>query len=530
MHVTRNARPLLTLGHLLVAGVIALTSLAHAQELDLLRVVMNNAGVGSLDVLNARHTKATMYARMFGDFLVNIDPVDLSVQPGLATEWSHNEDATEFTFKLRGDVRFHDGTPFDAEAVKFNFDRIAAERLGASYSALGASRYAGTTVVDPYTVRVTFSAPYPQFYEQLALRLWFDSPNAVAQYGDDYGNRVVVGTGPYRVIEWVPDSHILLERNEEYAWGSPVHEITGPPYAKRIEIRGIVEPATRRAALESGQADIVMIEEGDVRDLSNDPRFYVEQELKAGTVRQIQFNLRSGPLTDVRVRQAIAYAIDREALVLAPRYDGAAVVAMGLLGAKNMGGAWPESLADVQYDYDPERASQLLEEAGWTLGSGGMREKDGQRLQLDMIFPVGVLSEVQPIQAMLADIGIDLKLSEMQTQAWFDAQSAGDFDLTIGSNSGTGLDLLNRIYSSGGTDNWWGLADPTLDSYFATVESGLDPQDRYDAVIEAQKYMIQQAYALPLLDVYYSFAVRNGISGIYYPAFSWPSFYQVRLD
>lgn len=515
---------------LLLACTMVLIGTVHGQELDLLRVVMNNAGVGSLDVLSARHTKATMYARMFGDFLVNIEPSDLSVQPGLASEWSNNDDATEFTFTLRQDVLFHDGTPFNAEAVKFNFDRIAEEQLGASYSALGASRYAGSTVVDEFTIKVSFKESYPQFYEQLALRLWFDSPTAVEAYGDDYGSRVVVGTGPFRVVEWVPDSHILLERNDEYVWGSPVHEITGPPYAKRIEIRGIVEPATRRAALESGQADIVMIEENDVADLRTDPRFTVEQEPKAGTVRQIQFNLRDGPLTDVRVRQAIAYAIDREALVLAPRYDGAAVVAGGLLGAKNMGGTWPASLEEVQYTYDPERSRQLLDDAGWVMGSGGIRQKDGAVLRLDMIFPLGVLSEVQPIQAMLADVGIDLKLSELQTQAWFDAQEAGEFDLTIGSNSGTGLDLLNRIYSSSGTDNWWGLADPVLDEYFDVVARGLDPQERFDASIAAQRLMIEQAYALPILDVYYSFAVRQGISGIYYPAFSWPSFYQVKLD
>lgn len=503
---------------------------ALAQTYDLLRVVMNNAGVGNLDVVTARHTKATMYARMFGDFLVYIDPDDFSVQPGLALEWSRNDDATEYTFKLREDVTFHDGTPFNAEAVKFNFDAIAEAKSGAAYSALGDARYVETVVEDPYTVRVIFNEPYPQFYEQLALRLWFDSPTAVAEHGDDYGTRVVVGTGPFEVVEWVPDSHILLERNEAYNWGSPVHEIQGPPYAQQIQIRGIVEPATRRATLESGEADIVMIEEGDVPDLEADPRFRVELEPKAGTVRQIQFNLREGPLTDINVRQAIAHAIDREGLVMAPRYAGAAVVAHGLLGQKNMGGDWPEALAAVNYSYDPERAAALLEESGWVLGPDNVRVKDGERLELEMIFPVGVLPEVQPIQAMLADIGIALELNELQTQAWFDSQEAGEFDLTIGSNSGTGVDLLNRIYESGGTNNWWGLADPELDAYFDVVANSLDADERFDASVQAQVYMIENAYALPILDVFYPFAMRNEVSGVYYPPFSWPSFYQVQVE
>lgn len=519
-----------TFFRLLAVTFLFFSASAVAQTFDLLRVVMNNAGVGNLDVVTARHTKATMYARMFGDFLVYIDPNDFSVQPGLALEWSRNGDATEYTFKLRQDVTFHDGTPFNGEAVKFNFDAIAEAKSGASYAALGAARYVETVVDDPYTVRVIFNEPYPQFYEQLALRLWFDSPTAVAEYGADYGTKVVVGTGPFKVVEWVPDSHILLERNEAYSWGSPVHEIQGPPYAQQVQIRGIVEPATRRATLESGEADIVMIEEGDVADLEADPRFRVELEPKAGTVRQIQFNLRDGPLTDINVRQAIAYAIDREGLVMAPRYAGAASVAYGLLGKKNMGGDWPEALVEVNYPYDPERAAELLDESGWVLGADNVRVKDGQPLELEMIFPVGVLPEVQPIQAMLADVGIALELNELQTQAWFDSQEAGEFDLTIGSNSGTGVDLLNRIYESDGTNNWWGLADPELDGYFDVVANSLDPSERFEAAIQAQRYMIENAYALPILDVFYPFAMRNEVSGVYYPPFSWPSFYQVQLE
>lgn len=517
---------------ILVAGIIiAMMFSAHAQQIDLLRVVMNNAGVGNLDVVTARHTKATMYARMFGDFLVYVDPADFAIEPGLATSWSVNQNATEYTFVLRQDVTFHDGTPFNAEAVAFNFDRIAERQAGAAYSALGGARYSSTSIVDPFTVMVSFSEPYPQFLEQAALRLWFDSPTAVEANGEDYGNQVVVSTGPFRVVEWVPDSHILLERNEAYEWGSPVHEITGPPYVERLEIRGIVEPATRRAALESGQADIAMIQEGDVEDLRADPRFVIELEPKAGTVRQIQFNLREdAPLADVRLRQGIAHAIDREALVLAPRYSGAAVVAGGLLGAKNMGGTWPQELQDVQYDYDPERSAELLDEAGWVLGADGVRMKDGEALQLDMIFPVGALSETQPLQAMLADVGIDLRLRELQTQAWFDSQEAGEFDLTIGSNSGTGLGLLSQIYRSTGTNNWWGLSDPTLDGYFEIVDNGLAPEDRFEAAVDAQRHMIEQAYALPMVDVFYSFASTQDVSGIYFPPFSWPSFYQVRAD
>jgi peptide/nickel transport system substrate-binding protein len=512
-------------------GVFALLVMASAsfaqEEYDLLRVVLNNAGTGNLDVVTARHTKATLYARMFGDFLVNIDPNDLSVHPGLATDWTVNDDATVYTFTLRNDVTFHDGTPFNAEAVKFNFDSISEAKAGAGYAALGAARYADTTVLDEFTVQVTFNETYVQFLAQLGLRLWFDSPTAVEANGDDYGTIVVVSTGPYKVVEWIANDHILLERNDAYTWGPGIYNIQGLPYARQIEIRGIPEIATRRATLESGQADIVMIGESDVAGLDADSRYRVELEPKAGTVRQLQFNLARAPMDDVNVRLAIAHAIDREGLVAAPRYSGAANVAIGILGRKNMGGEFPQAVHDVQLNYDLERAGELLDASGWVMGPNGIREKGAETLTIEMIFASNALSEVQPIQAMLADVGIDLKLVELQTQAWFDAEEAGNFDMTIGSNSGTGLNLMNRIYQTGGTNNWWGLSDATLDGYFDTIESALTADARYEAAVNAQVHMLTNAYAVPLIDVFYPFAMRNEVNDVFYPAFSWPSFYQV---
>lgn len=528
----RNHRAVRLLLRTIVVSALLITGGASVaqEEYDLLRVVLNNAGTGNLDVVTARHTKATLYARMFGDFLVNIDPNDLTTHPGLATEWTVNDDATVYTFTLRQDVTFHDGTPFNAEAVKFNFDRIAEAKAGAGYAALGAARYADTTVLDEFTVQVTFHETYVQFLNQLGLRLWFDSPAAVAEHGEDYGTLVVVSTGPYKVIEWVANDHVLLERNEDYTWGPGIYKIQGLPYARQIEIRGIREFATRRAALESGQADIVMIGESDVAGLDADPRFRVELEPKAGTVRQLQFNLRRAPIDDLNVRLAIAHAIDREGLVAAPRYSGAANVAVGILGRKNMGGDFPQAVHDAQLNYDPERAAELLEMSGWIMGSSGIREKDGEPLTIEMIFPSAALSEVQPIQAMLAEVGIDVELVELQTQAWFDAEEAGNFDMTIGSNSGTGLNLMNRIYQSGGTNNWWGLSDATLDGYFDTIESALTAEERYQAAVDAQVHMLENAYAVPLVDVFYPFAMRNEVNDVFYPAFSWPSFYQVWIS
>ena len=125
--------------------------------------------------------------------------------------------------------------------MKFNFDSISEAKAGAGYAALGAARYADTTVLDEFTVQVTFNETYVQFLAQLGLRLWFDSPTAVEANGDDYGTIVVVSTGPYKVVEWIANDHILLERNDAYTWGPGIYNIQGLPYARQIEIRGIPE-------------------------------------------------------------------------------------------------------------------------------------------------------------------------------------------------------------------------------------------------------------------------------------------------
>lgn len=503
----------------------ALPAAAKPQPYELLKVVLNNSGTGTLDVVNANHTKATVYAQMWGDFLVYVDPVSLAVKPGLAKEFSVNATGNEYTFKLRDDVKFHDGTPFNAEAVKFNFDRIGAAKIGLSYVALGGSRYSSTTVVDPFTVKVTFSEPYWTFYDHAALRLWFDSPAAVAKNGKDYGTKVVVGTGPYRVLEWVPNDHVFLERNDDYKWGSPVHKIQGPGYAKRIEIRGIVEGATRRATLESGQADVVMLDETDVPDIQKDARFKVELQPKGGTVRQLQINQKKFPFNDIVVRQAVGHAIDRDALVKTPRYSGIAQVALGIQGLKNMGGKWPEDLKSVQYAFDPAKARKLLDDAGYKL-NGNVREKAGQKLQIEIIFPTGILAEAQPLQAMLADVGIQAKLTELQTAKWFDAFQKGEMHMTLGSNSGVGIDMFVSSFHTKGVENWWGVADPALDAILARVDTAPDPKVRFDASVAAQKLIVAQAYTLPLVDVFYPFGMKKTVSDIHYPPFAWPNFYQ----
>src|SRR5690606_6610617 len=225
--------------------------------------------------------------------LVYQDPLG-TFHPGLATAWEINEDATEYTFTLREGVTFHDGTPFNAEAVKFTFDRIADPE---TVSQLGISLlgpYQETAVIDDYTVAVRLSSPYAPFLNSVSTPyLAPTSPTAVEALGDDYGVTSVVGTGPFRLERYVPNSEVVLPRYEDYNWGSEeLFGMSGPANFERIVFRIIQEPATRLAALESGEVQFIDdVPELDVARLQEDPNFEVIQIEQPGHGYSLMMNV-----------------------------------------------------------------------------------------------------------------------------------------------------------------------------------------------------------------------------------------------
>src|SRR2546422_7208325 len=192
----------------------------------------------------------------FMDTLTVINPKDGKVGRGLAESWDVARDGKSYTFRLRRNVKFHDGTPFDAAAVKFTLDRIQ-EPLGAP----GVARaflgpYDGADVIDAHTVRVRFKQPYAPFLRMAGLSpLAPISPAAVQKMGQDFSRRPV-GTGPFMVKEWVSKSHVTLVRNPDYAWPPATAAHRGPAHLEEITWRFVPEATTRTAVLQTGEANI----------------------------------------------------------------------------------------------------------------------------------------------------------------------------------------------------------------------------------------------------------------------------------
>ena len=290
---------------------------------------------------------------------------DLGIKPALATSWEQPNPKT-WRYHLRKGVKFHDGTPFNAEAVKFTFDRaLNKERPARGLSMAGP--ISDVKVVDEYTVDISTPKPYGPFHQAISEVFVFGivSPSAVKKYGDDFG-RNPVGTGPFAFSSWEKNSQIVLSRNEHY-WG-------GKPHLDKLIFKVIPEASSQVLAFGANEIDGIMSPDASLvprLKSGGDADIYQVPGLR---LLHVGFNTKRPVVSDVRVRQAINHAINRKAL--AERIlKGTATPAEGYL-PKQVFGYYDAGF----YGYDPKRAKQLLAEAGWKPGADGKFQKNGKPL------------------------------------------------------------------------------------------------------------------------------------------------------
>ena len=483
-------------------------------------------------VSQSRH-EAQAIMQIF-ESLVFLD-TDGKLYPWLAESWQYSSDGTSITFKLRRSVRFHDGTTFDAHAVKFTFDSIQDPKLGSQGAIDFLGPYKSTEVLDPYTVRVSWTQPFAPALTNLSNPwvLSIVSPTAVQKLGNDGFARNPVGTGPFKFVEWIPRVRVALERFDAYNWAPQAFAHQGPARIQRLVFRIIPDSSTRVAALEKGEIDVAdAVPPIDVRRFKENPSFDVMVGDVAGVPITYMFNTSREPTNDLRVRQAFMYAVNRPRVTQQVFFDVAKPAFSPI--TPTTPGYW--SGAEKLYPYDLNRAKELLEEAGWKVGADGIRVKNGR--PLEMYFPVLLEPELAvPIQAAVKEAGINLRVETVTKAKQDELILTNAHEVLVVRWVAVDPSVLGILFFSHNIPapgkfkfNWAHFGSPELDRMLRQAEGAVDPTRRSQILASIQKFVLDRALVLPIHVSAQPIAYSKAIHGLKFAQGYWQVlFYDVSV-
>lgn len=432
----------------------------------------------------------------------------------LAESWDISEDGLEYTFHLREGVRWHDGEPFTSEDVKFTLEEISPlhGRAGAVLE-----NVASIETPDDLTVVITLKEPFAPFLTFLTSENAAIQPKHIyegTEILDNPANLAPIGTGPFKFQAWNPGESVELVRNDDY-WDAP------KPYLDRLVFRILPDNNTRILALQSGEIDYISnydINFVDVERLREDPSLHVESDRGHPRVLLLFFNTEKEPYNDLRVRQALFGAIDRE-LILDSAFGG-----IGGLGRSSIppGLSWaynPDVDYMAMYPYDPEAAEALLDEAGYP------RQADGTRFEARFLF-----DPAQPGFNDLADIvrsnweaiGVKVTLEPRERAVWLDQlYTQKDFDTSIAFYTTSGDPVLGvqRAYlcseiRDASFTNASQYCNPELDELFQQAATAVSREERAKFYYEAQEIIARDLPAAVLIDSGFADVIRTGFGGL----------------
>ncbi|MGO1538735.1 MAG: TIGR04028 family ABC transporter substrate-binding protein [Leucobacter sp.] len=476
------------------------------------------------------------------DRLLYQNPETLELEPWIAEELPEvNEDATEYTFTLREGVTYSDGTPLDAENVVKNLDLFGT---GDPDRALPVSEainnYDRGEVIDEHTVKFHFTAPSPGFGQAVStINSGLISNETLDRTGEEFGPgnaAEIIGSGPFVVADEQIGSELSLQTREDYDWAPPSRDHQGPAQIAGVNFIVANEASVRVGTVASGQADIAR-----TIPAPDEEQFAAEGlELFAASTNGVNnaLNFRFGHplLEEIEVRQAIIAGIDRQTIV-DTLFTDSYPLATGALAKTALGYVDTSEF----YEFDQDRATQLLDDAGWTPGSDGIREKDGKKLTLTFneALPQPRSREVVTlIQEQLAEIGIGVEIfagdqvaqdeasrSLDTIQVFHSMVGRADFDVLKSQWSAENRNALVNLNPE--TDE---LFDSELDALVDEIASVPTTEERQEVSAAAQLHAAENAYVLPLFEEPQVFGLQSRVSGFTTESIGRPSFYEVTLD
>ncbi|GHC70415.1 ABC transporter substrate-binding protein [Limoniibacter endophyticus] len=409
---------------------------------------------------------------------------DLKLVPGLAESWEELDEGKRVRFKLRQGVKFHNGEDFNAEAVKFTFERLLGEEGSKGPQRSNYVAIDSIEIIDDYTVDMKLKSPDPVLLTKLAgYGAMIVPPKYIAEHGEEHFNTNPVGTGPFKFISYAPKVNIKLEANADY-WD-------GAPKLSELEYRFIAEPSTAVAELQAGRVDLVLpptIPIGMIDVIKNDSKLELVS-VPGPTVDALRFNTRDGITKDPKVRQALTMAVDRQAIVDQILAGQASPIA-SFQGELSFG--YDPELKPLPYD--PEGAKKLLAEAGI---------EEGATVQIDVRGNDQTMNEVaQVIASYLQMVGITATIKPYETNVLLNdiipqGKTGAMFQQKWG---GWTFDYDNTAYSMYHSGEKWNPydSDPELDKLLESQRPLTDRAERERILKEIAAYAADRALEMPL--------------------------------
>ncbi|WP_425349374.1 ABC transporter substrate-binding protein [Falsochrobactrum shanghaiense] len=451
---------------------------------------------GSWDPIDTFLVNWASVATNIFDGLVYRGP-DLKLVPALATSWEELDEGKRIRFNLRENVKFHNGEPFNAEAVKFTFDRLLGDEGAKGPQRSNYIAIESVEVIDDKTVDFHLKEPDPVLITKLAgYGGMIVPPKYIAEKGDDFFNMNPVGTGPFKFVSYQPKVSIKLEAFADH-WD-------GAPKLSELEYRFITEPSTAVAELQAGRVDLVIpptIPIGMIPTIEGDPN--LELVTTAGpTVDALRFNTRDGITKDERVRRALIMAVDRDAII------------QSILAGQAEPIASFQSALSFGYDpelkplpYDPEQAKKLLEEAG---------VQPGATVQIDVRGNDATFNEVaQAVASFLQMVGVNAAIKPYDTNVLLNdiipqGKTGAMFQQKWG---GWTFDYDNTAYAMYHSGEKWNPyeKDEKLDEMLEAQRSVLDRNEREKLLQDIAKYAADRAYEMPLYNTKAIYGVNKRV-------------------
>ena len=410
-----------------------------SQDTDIVAAV--NVDFTTLDPMDTSDTLSGDIQRMLMDGLCGFDR-EMNVIPMLAESYEANEEATEYTFTLRQGITFSDGTPWNAEAAKANFDRWGDKSLGLKRTTLLCNILDSTEIVDEYTIKVTLTQSFGAFINTLAHPACVCMSPVQIAAGSEVCASDPVGTGQYTFVEWIAGDHLTVQLNPDW-WGYDADICGGEALVeadagfKSVTFRPVTESATRVAMIQSGDAQLIWpVPSESIDSLREDSSVYLGAET-GDVVRYLMMNNQKEPFNDVRVRQAINYAIDKNAYIAVVK-DGNATVAQSVIGQNVQ-----YFKANEPYEYDIEKAKELLAEAGYP---------DGFTTSIMYANTTANQKQCEFLKQQLEQVGIEVELNGMESAIL--NQKIQDVDVP-GSEAEVEMYVIGWSTSTGDAD--WGI-------------------------------------------------------------------------